>query len=79
MATVANATSTVSVTGTTDPKQADIAHLTALCKHLQEKQAIEDELPPEERKAKTENEDIEVSSLLHVVSETILHPHSPRF
>ena len=69
MGTVANATA--SVTGTSDPKQAHIAHLTALCKQLQRKQAIEDEMPPEERKAKEENEDIEVSSLQHPVSEAI--------
>lgn len=72
MGTVANATA--SVTGTSDPKQAHIAHLTALCKQLQRKQAIEDEMPPEERKAKEENEDIEVSSLQHLVS--FLRSHS---
>ena len=61
MGTVANATGTASVTGSSDPKKAHIAHLTALCKQLQQKQAIEDEMPPEERKAKEENEDTEVS------------------
>ena len=69
MGTVAN----VTASGTSDPKQAHIAHLTALCKQLQRKQAIEDEMPPEERKAKEENEDIEVSSL-HLVS--FLRSHS---
>ena len=81
MGTVANATDTASVTGTSDPKQAHIAHLTALCKQLQQKQAIEDEMPPEERKAKEENEDIEVSSLQHLVSEAIplsSFPNSPQ-
>jgi len=50
----------VSGAGTSDPKQAHIAQLTALCKQLQEKQATEDKLPLEERKAMEESGDTEV-------------------